>query len=304
MPRALWSGSLSFGLVNVPVQLFSAVRDRDLHFTQLHEKDGSPIEVRRFCAEEDEEVAYEAIAHGYDLEGHGQVVLTDEELEAVAPSRTRTIEIDSFVEVDDVDPMHFDPPYFLAPAGDTEGTRRAYRLRLEAMGESDRAAIGRFVLRSKEYLVAIRVRDDRLSLTTMLFPDEIRDRKGIPTGGKKPAKKQLDGAVALIEALAVEWDPEQYKDRYRKRLQDVIKRKRQGKTIRIPDEDEQPAPVVDLMAALERSLEKARGGGSRGGSDGELDDLSRDEVYERAQKADVPGRSSMSKKELVEALSE
>jgi DNA end-binding protein Ku len=259
MARALWTGSLSFGLVNVPVQLYSAVRDRQLHFTQLHGKDGAPIEVRRFCSKEDEEVPFEEVAHGYDHDKHGQVVLTDEDLSAVQPRKTRTIEIDSFVDLAAVDPLQFDHPYLLAPAGDTDGTRRAYQLLVEVMGRTDRAALGRFVLRNKEYLVAIRVREERLTLTTMLFADELRDTKGIPAGGKKrPRKKELESAVQLIEALSTDWEPEDYKDRYRRRLRDVIKRKQKGETIKAPEREDEPSPVPDLMAALEQSLEAAR----------------------------------------------
>jgi len=313
MPRALWSGSLSFGLVNVPVLLFSAVRDLDLHFNQLHEKDGAPIETRRFCAEEDREVPYEEIAHGYGLEdGDRRLVLTDEDLASVAPRKTRTIDIHAFVDLADVDPIHFDHPYFLAPSGDSEGTRRAYQLLVDVMGSTDRAALGRFVLRTKEYLVAIRVRDDRLSLTTMLFADEIRDPGDVPAGGRKPSKAQLAGAVKLIEALSEPWNPDDYKDRYRKRLQDVVQRKKSGKRIRAPKQEPQPSPVPDLMAALERSLQEAQGRGGNGkrASGDNVDDngddlagLSRDELYERAQQADVSGRSSMSKQQLIKALS-
>jgi DNA end-binding protein Ku len=305
MARALWSGPLSFGLVNVPVQLFSAVRDLGVHFNQLHEKDGAPIETHRFCADEDREVPYEELGHGYEPGDGDQVVLTDEELALAAPRKTRTIDIESFVDLEDVDPIHFDHPYFLLPAGDGEGSKRAYQLLLEVMRRTERAALGRFVLRTKEYLVIVRVRDGLLALTTMLFHDEIRPAKDIPAGGAKPKKAQLDQAIALVEALAVDWDPSQYEDRYRERLLDVIERKKKGKRISVPDDERQPAPVPDLMAALEESLKAARGGGNgRGAPSGgdELAGLSRDELYERAQKADVPGRSSMSKDELVEAL--
>jgi DNA end-binding protein Ku len=299
MARALWSGSLSFGLVNVPVQLFSAVRDLDVHFTQLHEKDGAPIETRRFCADEEREVPFEVVGRGYELDNGDQVLLTDEELATAAPRKTRTIDIEAFVDLADVDPIHFDHPYFLLPAGEGEGSKRAYQLLLKVMQRTDRAALGRFVMRTKEYLVIVRVRDDLLALTTMLFHDEIRPAKDIPAGGKKkPKKAELDGAIALIEALSVEWDPSQYEDRYRKRLLDVIKRKKKGKRITIPEDDRQPSPVPDLMAALEESLKAAKGGGD--GDD--LAGLSRDELYDRAQDADVEGRSSMSKDELVEAL--
>jgi DNA end-binding protein Ku len=305
MARALWSGSLSFGLVNVPVQLFSAVRDLDVHFNQLHEKDGAPIETHRFCADEDRDVPFEEIGHGYERDDGDQVVLTDEELALAAPRKTRTIDIESFVDLEDVDPIHFDHPYFLLPAGDGEGSKRAYQLLLEVMRRSERAALGRFVLRTKEYLVIVRVRDGLLALTTMLFHDEIRPAKDIPAGGAKPKKAQLDQAIALVEALAVDWDPSQYEDRYRERLLDVIERKKKGKRISVPDDERQPAPVPDLMAALEESLKAATGGGNGRSASSDGDDLaglSRDELYERAQKADVRGRSSMSKDELVEAL--
>jgi DNA end-binding protein Ku len=149
MPRSLWTGSLSFGLVNVPVALYSGVRDRDLHFRQLHEKDSAPIEVRRFCSKEDEEVAFEDIGHGYDLDGK-QVVLTDEELATAQPRKTRTIDIEAFVDLAEVDPIYFDHPYVLAPSGEAEGVKRAYRLLAEVMSRSDRAALGRIVLRTKE----------------------------------------------------------------------------------------------------------------------------------------------------------
>jgi DNA end-binding protein Ku len=311
MPRPIWSGSLSFGLVNVPVVMFSAVRDQGLHFNQLHEPDGARIETRRFCAAEDKEVPFEEIGRAFDLEDGKTVVITDEELEEVAPRRTRTIDIEAFADLADVDPIYFDHPYFLAPIGDADGTKRAYQLLVEAMGREERVAIGRFVMRTKEYLVAIQVRDDRLALTTMRWGDEIRSTDGIDTGGsKKPAEAQLDQAVALIEALGTEWEPSAWEDRYRARLEDVVERKRKGQTIKAPQEAaEQPSPVPDLMAALEKSLAEAGSGKKAAPAkqpaearDGDLADLSREELYERAQEEDVPGRSSMSKGELIDAL--
>jgi DNA end-binding protein Ku len=312
MARSLWTGSISFGLVNVPVALYSAVRDLDVHFRQLHEKDGAPIDTRRFCSKDDREVAFEEIGHGYELDDGGQVVLTDEELAAAAPRKTRTIDIEGFVDVHDVDPIYFDHPYFLAPVGEAEGNLRAYQLLVEVMRSTDRAALGRFVMRTKEYLVLVRVRDDRLALTTMRFHDEVRPAKDVDTGGRKPAKAQRDAARQLVEALSAEWDPAQYRDCYRERLLEVIERKRKGKRIVVPDagRDEGAAPP-DIMAALKASLDRVRAGGDgdgggnggRAGGDADLDDLSRDELYERAQDADIPGRSSMSKKELIEALS-
>jgi DNA end-binding protein Ku len=262
MARSLWSGSLSFGLVNVPVALFSGVVDTDVHFRQLHDKDHTPVETRRFCAKEDAEIAYEEIAHGYETDSGKQVILTDEELATAAPRKTRTIEIEAFVDLEAVDPIYFDHPYILMPSGESEGTQRAYRLLLEVMDRTGRAALGRFVLRTREYLVLIRVREGRLSLTTLLFHDEVRPTKGVPSPSKqaKPAKRQLDQAVALIEALSCDWDPSRYEDRYVKRLKSVIRRKEKGQTVKTPEREEEPSPVPDLMAALEKTLAEVKDG--------------------------------------------
>jgi DNA end-binding protein Ku len=310
VPRALWSGSLSFGLVNVPVQLVSAARDLDYHFHELHEKDKARIEQRRFCSKEDVEVMYEEVAHSYDLDGK-QVIVTDAELGSVEPRKTRTIDIEAFVSLAEIDPVYFDHPYLIVPAGESEGTLRAYRLLVEVMERSERAALGRFVMRTKEYLAAVRVRDGALTLTTMLFHDEIRPTKPIPTGGKKPAKKELDQAVALVEALSTDWDPESYDDCYRERLRRVIEDKRKRRTIEAPEPEKEPSPAPDLMDALQRALDNVRSGKdpraeaeSEDGDDGDLDGLSKDELYDRAQKEGITGRTKMSKKELVKALSE
>jgi DNA end-binding protein Ku len=262
MPRSIWTGSLSFGLVNVPVALFSGVKDTDVHFRQLHDKDHTPVETRRFCKEEDAEVDYGEIAHGFETDDGKQVVLTDEELATAAPRKTRTIDIEAFVDLADVDPIYFDHPYILMPSGDSEGTQRAYRLLLEVMARTERAALGRFVMRTKEYLVLIRERDGRLGLTTLRFHDEVRPAKGIPTPGKKakPAKQAVDGAVALIEALACDWDPSNYRDEYEKRLKRVIKRKEKGQTVKTPERQDEPSPVPDLMAALEQTLAEIKDG--------------------------------------------
>jgi DNA end-binding protein Ku len=259
MARPLWSGSLSFGLVNVPVALVTAVRDLDIHFTQLHEKDSAPIETRRFCSKEDKEIPFETVGRAYELDDGGQVVLTDDDLVAAAPRKTRTIEIEEFVELADVDPMYFDHPYFLVPQGGSEGIERAYRLLVEVMGDTDRAALGRMVLRTKEYLVAIRVRDGALSLTTMLFHDELRPAKDVDTGkAKKPPRKELDRAVAIVEELSTDWEPERHEDRHRERLKKVIRDKRKGKTIKAPKPEKAPGAVPDLMEALEQTLAELR----------------------------------------------
>jgi DNA end-binding protein Ku len=259
MARPLWSGSLSFGLVNVPVQIVSAVRDLDLHFHQLHEKDKVRIEQQRFCSKEDVEIGIAEVAHSYDLDGK-QVIVTDEELASVQPRKTRTIEIETFAPLADLDPIYFDHPYLLVPAGETEGTLRAYRLLERTMEQSERVAIGRFVMRTKEYLAAIRARDGALLLTTMLFHDEIRPTKPVPTGGEKPSRQQLDQAVAVIEELSTDWEPERYEDCYRTRLMKVIERKRKRQTIEAPKPEKEPSPADDLMEALKASLDNVRAG--------------------------------------------
>jgi DNA end-binding protein Ku len=259
MARPLWSGSLSFGLVNVPVQLFSAARDLDFHFHQLHAKDKQRIEQRRFCKEEDVEVGWEEIAHSYDL-NNKQVVVTDDELASVEPRKTRTIEIESFADLADVDPIYFDHPYFLVPAGEADGTIRAYRLLVDVMEKAEKVAIGRFVMRTKEYLAAVRARDGALALSTMRFAEEVRPTSPVPTAGKKPTKKQVDNAVAVIEELSTDWDPSSYTDCYRKRLSDVIERKRKRRKIEVPETEPEPKPAEDLMEALERTLENVKAG--------------------------------------------
>jgi DNA end-binding protein Ku len=261
MPRSLWTGSLSFGLVNVPVAMFSGVADRDLHARQLHAKDHTPVETHRFCAEEDVEVPYDEIANGYETDDGEMVILTDAELAAANPHKSRTIDIEAFVDLDDVDPSTFDHPYILMPSGEAEGIQRAYRLLVEVMGRTDRAALGRIVMRTKEYLALIRARGDRLVLTTLLWHDEVRptDQIPAPTKKDKPAKKEVDAAVELIESFACDWDPSRYEDAFQKRLREIVKRKGKGQAIELPDEEEdEPTPVPDLMAALERSLAEAK----------------------------------------------
>ena len=261
MPRSMWTGSLSFGLVNVPVAMFSGVSDQDLHFRQLHAKDHTPVETHRYCAEEDEEVPYDEIASGYETDDGELVILTDAELSAAAPRRSRTIDIEAFVDLDEVDPIHFAHPYVLMPSGEAEGIQRAYRLLVEVMSRTDRAALGRVVMRTKEYLSLIRARDERLVLTTMLWHDEVRSTDPVPTPTKKdkPSKKEVDAAVELIESFSCDWDPSRYEDEFQKRLKAIVKKKSKGQTIEVPeDDDEQRSPVPDLLAALERSLEEAK----------------------------------------------
>lgn len=261
MARSLWTGSLSFGLVTVPVALITAVRDRDLHFRQLHRPDSAPIEIQRVCSEDGEEVPFEEITHGYELEDGGQVVVSDLELAAIEPRKTRTIDIERFVDLADVDPLLFDHPYILLPAGEDDGSLRAYQLLCEVMGQTDRAALGRLVMRNREHLALVRARDGALTLTTMRFADEVRSTDGVDGATQKahkPTRKQLDAAVAIIEELTCEWDPSALHDRYRDRLRRIVDRKRKGETVTAPRRAAAPEPAEDLMAALERTLEDLR----------------------------------------------
>jgi DNA end-binding protein Ku len=260
MPRPLWTGSLSFGLVNVPVTLHSAVRDRDIHFQLLHAPDCSPIETRRVCAKDDRSVPWPEIARGYELEDGRWVLLSDEDLQAAAPRQSRTIDIERFVEVREIDPVYFDRSYLLAPAD--EGAARAYALLSETMRDSGKAALGRFVLRAKERLVGIRVRAGALTLTTMLFHDEVRSSEEIAQeiDAAEPTREQVECAVAVIEELGVKFDPGRYHDEHRAHLRRIIKRKQQGKKIPTPAPAaaEPVTSAPDLMGALEESLARIR----------------------------------------------
>jgi DNA end-binding protein Ku len=256
--RSLWSGSLSFGLVNVPVSLASAVRDQSLHFHQIHKKTHERLRISFVCTKEKTPVDYAEIAHGFDT-GDGYVMLTDDELAAAQPEKTRTIDISAFVDLEEIDPIFFDHPYVLLPAGEGEGPLRAYRLLTDVMQDAGKVAIGQFVLRTKEYLVAVRPKDGLLALTTMLFKQEVRptDELDLPTR-KRPSKAKVDRAVALVEALGADFDHTSYKDRYRRQLRKVVKDKEAGETIKAPPSPKAPGPPPDIMEALKASLEQAR----------------------------------------------
>jgi DNA end-binding protein Ku len=265
MPAGLWNGTLSFGLVAVPVRMVSATRDLDVRFHQIDGETGERIQVRRFCEADGHEIPWEDIGRGYDLDGQ-LVTLTEAELEAAAPERTHTIEIEEFVGLDEIDPAQFDHPYYLVPGSDSEGTTRAYRLLRDAMASTNQVAIGRVVLRSNEYLVAVREHDELLALTTMLFADELRSTDefdAIPTGAAgEPQRGEVSQAVKLIDAMTRDFEPGSYEDRNRERLLALVESKRRSKRgakATTPAEQEpelEPAP--DLMAALKASLERVR----------------------------------------------
>jgi DNA end-binding protein Ku len=244
--------------------MVSATRDLDVRFHQVDAETGERVQIRRFCEAEDKEVAWEDIGRGYDLDGQ-LVTLTDDELEAAAPERTHTIEIEEFVNLDEIDPAQFDHPYYLVPSSESEGTTRAYQLLRDAMASTNQAAIGRVVLRSNEYLVAVREHDELLALTTMLFADELRDSEtidAVPTGSSgEPKRGEVTEAAKLIDAMTRDFDAASYEDHYRERLLELVESKRRSKKKRakLPEvEVAEPEAAPDLMAALRQSLERAR----------------------------------------------
>jgi DNA end-binding protein Ku len=264
MPRSIWSGAISFGLVNVPVKLYSAVSRKTVRFHQLNGQTGNRIQQKRVDPASGDEVAYDDIVKGYELTKDRYVVITPEELEALDPEKTRTIDILDFVDLEDIDPVYYDHPYYLVP---DKGAEKAYGLLLGAMRESGKVAIAKVVLRSKEQLVAIRPQDDLLMMETMIFHDEVVPHDNLDelpaAKDLKASERELKMAQQLIESLSSDWEPGKYQDEYREKVLDLIERKAAGEEIAIQPEAPQPAQVPDLMAALEASLAavKERDGG-------------------------------------------
>jgi DNA end-binding protein Ku len=259
MARAIWSGAISFGLVNVPVKLYSATSPKTVRFHQLSGKTGARIRQKRVDPTNDEEVAYEDIVKGYEITPDRYVLIEPEELEALDPKATKTVDIEDFVDLADIDPIYYDHSYYLAP---TAGGAKAYRLLLDSMRESGKVGIGRVVLRSKQQLCALRPTGDVLTLSTMLFGDEVLspDRLDeLDAISDAPASdRELKMAQQLIASLSTEFDPGRYHDEYRERVLDLIERKAAGEEIAVQPEAEEAEAAPDLMAALEASLAAVR----------------------------------------------
>ncbi|HTU30005.1 MAG TPA: Ku protein [Solirubrobacteraceae bacterium] len=263
MPRAIWSGAISFGLVNVPVKLYSATSPKTVRFHQLSAKTGARIRQKRVDPSTGEEVAYEDIVKGYELSPERYVMIDPNELEALDPKATKTIDIEEFVELSEIDPIYYDHSYYLAPSA---GGAKAYRLLLEAMNESHKIAIGRIVIRSKQQLCALRPIGDALGLSTMLFGDEVLSPDRIDEldalGEAEASKREVTMAQQLIDSLSAEFDPAKFKDDYRERVLELIEKKAAGEEIAVQPEAEDDGPAPDLMAALEASLAEVRSGSS------------------------------------------
>jgi len=306
MPRALWTGSISFGLVNVPVRLYSAVSEHKLQFHFVHEKDESPIGYQKICKLEEKPVPDKEIVKAFEYRKGEYVYMEDEDFEAARVEGYKTIEITDFVPYERIDPIYFAHTYY---AGPQEGAEKVYSLLVKAMEDSELAAIAKFVMRDRQYLGALRVREGTITLEQLHFADEVRSAKEIRPKLARVEKRELEMAQQLIDNFSGDWKPEKYKDTYRDALCEVIEAKRKGNEIHLAAQTEEEEPT-DLMTALRASLEahqRRRGArqpsrssnGARGGS---LDKLSKSELEERARKAEIEGRSKMSKQELIEAL--
>jgi DNA end-binding protein Ku len=257
MPSAIWSGAVSFGLVNVPVKLTSATKSQDVRFHQLEEGTGARIRLRKVSEQSGDEVPNDRIVKGYELAAGQHVVVEPAEIEALAPKASKAIEIEDFVDLDQIDPVFFEQPYYLVP---DKTAAKPYRLLVDAMTELNKVAVGRFVLRSKEHLVAIRPVHGVLTLEMMRFADEVLAPEGAEPAqddDAAPNERELTMARQLIEALSTEFEPGKYHDTFREQLLSLIQAKAEGQEIVAEPEVEEPTKVVDLMAALEASLERA-----------------------------------------------
>jgi DNA end-binding protein Ku len=254
-PRSIWNGTITFGLVNVPIKLYSATESKTVHFHEVHIRDGAAIEHRRICSKEDKEVDYKDVVKGYEVSEDTYVVLEKDEVKAAAGDRGKVVHLTEFVPADEIDPVFFEKTYYVG-SGDEKD---AYRLLHEAIKRSGRAGIGRFTFHDREYLAAVRALDDVIALHTLRFHDEVvpGDDLEIASGGRKPSKQELQMAERLVDTLEQDFDPSKYEDTYRESVLDLIERKAKGEEIDL-SEQEEPAHGDDLMAALEASLGSGR----------------------------------------------
>ena len=307
MPRPTWSGAISFGLVSVPVGLFTAQRSHDVRFRQLHRGTNNPVKQKRVDATTGEEVAYEDIVKGYEVEPDRYVTVDPEELSQLDPEASRTIDIHDFVDQSEIDPIYYERAYYLGPDG--QAAAKPYRLLAEAMERANKVAIASFVMRAKEYLAAIRARDGMLLLSTMYFADEVADPAEIDVDGDvRVDDREVDMAERLIDSLVTSFDPGSYADSYQQRVLEFLEAKAEGQHIEVASDEPSGGKVLDLTAALEQSLARAQRDRAKEApaptSSPDYDAMTRDELYELAKQRDVPGRSRLSKDELVAALRE
>jgi DNA end-binding protein Ku len=317
MARSIWTGSLSFGLVNVPVKLYSATHEHEVSFHQFERGTSARIRYKRVNEETGDEVEFDDIVKGAEIDDGRYVIITPEELESVEPGRSRTIDISDFVDAADIDPIYFQKSYYLGPADETG--KKPYALLAHAMEKADRIGIATFVMRDKQYLAAVRPHDGVLLLETMFFGDEVRNPRkevdDLPTRSA-PRGKDLKMAVDLIESMTSRWDPKNYRDTYTERVEQLVRAKKKNREVVTEREPEETSEkVVDLLAALQASLDQAKG--HRPGNASKVEKLrtrkatagddasgpvSKEDLYDAAKELDVPGRSKMSAKELRTAV--
>ena len=256
MARSIWNGTITFGLIAVPIKVHSATESHTIHFHQVHESDGARIKQKRLCTKEDKEVPYKEVAMGYEVRGGEFVMLQKEEIDAAAGDRARTIDLEQFVDRDQVDPVYYDRTYYLGAGEDGED---AYRLLHDALERAGRTGLGRWVFHNREYLVAVRSGDDVLVLHTMRFADQLVavDKLDIQAPSRKPSKGELDMAEQLVDSLHKPFRPASFKDTYRDRVAELIKLKAEGGEVELPEYEEPEAPD-DLLAALKASLGKGK----------------------------------------------
>jgi DNA end-binding protein Ku len=304
VPRPVWKGTLSFGLVSVNVGLYGAVTDHDIGFKQIDSKTQKRVRYRKVAEGTDEEVPYERIVKGYEVQPGQYVLVEPDELARLAPEKTNTVAIHDFVDIAEIDPIYFDTSYYIAPE---KGAERPYRLLRDAMAATGRVAIAEFVMRARQRLAAVRADDDALVLTTLHFADEIRAVSDtLPQA--PPAEvfegRELDLAKNLIEAMTVPWAPEQYRDTYRDQVEELVRAKAEGTEVAISTE-EHAAPVLDLMEALRRSVEEkpsTEAAPTAASSSAEPRHETVEELREEAKRLKIPGRSKMNRNQLLAAV--
>jgi DNA end-binding protein Ku len=296
-PRSLWTGSISFGLVNVPVRLYSAVAEHTLHFHFVHEKDNSRIGYEKICKAEGKPVPDDEVVKAFEYRKGEFVYMSDEDFEAARVEGYKTIDVSDFVPYEDIDPIYFRHTYYIGPQ---EGAEKVYALLVKALEDSGLAGITKFIMRDRQNLGCVRVRDGVLTLEQMYFADEVKPVGEIKPAHAKVERRELELARQLIESLSGTFEPGKYKDTYRDALCKVIEDKRKGKKTHVAAGREEEE-IPDLMEALRLSLSGAKSG-RRASRDGDLGSKTKAELMKLAQKADIPGRSQMDKDELVEAL--
>lgn len=326
MARPIWTGVMTLGLVTVPVGLYTATEDHTVHFHQLQRGTSDRVRNKRVNERTGREVDIDDIVKGYDL-GEGEYVIVEpDELDAIAPGRSKVIEMAGFVDLDRIEPVYFGRTYYVAPRG--KEYLKVYQLLRTALERADRAGIATFTMRGKQYLTALRAQPDVLVIHLLHWADEVRDPDEVlgllPDRRTKASSKELKAAEQLIDALGIDWDPRDYHDTFEERVKELVKAKRKGEEVAVEAEPPEATNVIDLTEALRRSVEQAgarssgkpthgrrraraparqgkRARGTRGDSEA-LSSLSKDELYRRAAEADIPGRSKMNRGELVKAL--